>query len=63
LCDGQAVWEIGDVPPMVERAAARPSFLPLFRFDPGRWELLPTGYRPLLPGFRPADLNLLEEFF
>jgi len=48
---------------MVERAAARPSFLPLFRFNPERRELLPTGYRPLRPGFRPADLNLPEEFF
>jgi pilus assembly protein CpaF len=54
---------VTEVQPMVERAAARPSFLPLFRFDPGRGELLPTGYRPLRPGFRPADLNLPEDFF
>jgi len=60
---GQVVREIVEVQPLVERAAARPSFLPLFRFDPGRGELLPTGYRPLRPGFRPADLNLSEEFF
>jgi len=60
---GQVVREIVEVQPMVERAAARPSFLPLFRFDPERGELLPTGYRPLRPGFRPADLNLPEEYF
>ena len=60
---GQVVREIVEVQPLVERAAARPSFLPLFRFDPERGELLPTGYRPLRPGFRPADLNLPEEFF
>jgi pilus assembly protein CpaF len=60
---GQVVREIVEVQPLVERAAARPSFLPLFRFDAGRGELLPTGYRPLRPGFRPADLNLPEDFF
>jgi pilus assembly protein CpaF len=60
---GQVVREVVEVQPLVERAAARPSFLPLFRFDPGRGELLPTGYRPLRPGFRPAELNLPEEFF
>jgi pilus assembly protein CpaF len=60
---GQVVREIVEVQPMVERAAARPSFLPLFRFDAGRGELLPTGYRPLRPGFRFADLNLPEDFF
>jgi hypothetical protein len=57
------VREIVEVQPMVERAAARPSFLQLFCFNPERRELLPTGYRPLRPGFRPADLNLPEEFF
>jgi pilus assembly protein CpaF len=60
---GQAVREVVEVQPMVERAAARPSFLPLFRFDPGQAELLPTGYRPLRPGFRPDELDLPEEFF
>ena len=60
---GPVVREVVEVQPMVERAAARPSFLPLFRFNPERRELLPTGYRPLRPGFRPADLNLPEEFF
>lgn len=60
---GQVVREIVEVQPVVERAAARPSFLPLFRFDPRREELLPSGYRPLRNGFRPADLNLPEEFF
>ena len=60
---GQVVREIVEVQPMVERAASRPSFLPLFHFDPDRGVLLSTGYRPLRPGFRPADLNLPEEFF
>lgn len=60
---GQVVREIVEVQPMVERAASRPSFLPLFRFEPERGKLLPTGYRPLRPGFRPTDLNLPEEFF
>lgn len=60
---GQVLREIVEVQPLVERAAARPSFLPLFRYDEDRGELLPTGYRPLRPGFRPGDLNLPEEFF
>ncbi len=60
---GQVVREIVEVQPMVERAASRPSFLPLFHFDPERGELLPTGYRPLRPGFRAVDLNLPEEYF
>lgn len=60
---GQVVREIVEVQPTVERAAARPSFLPLFRFNPDQGELLPTGYRPLRPGFRPADLCLPEGFF
>jgi pilus assembly protein CpaF len=60
---GQVVREIVEVQPMVERAASRPSFLPLFRFDTEHGDLVPTGYNPLRPGFRPADLNLPEEFF
>ena len=46
---GQVVREMVEVQPMVEQVAARPSFLPLFRFDPGRGELLPSGYRPRNP--------------
>jgi pilus assembly protein CpaF len=60
---GQVVREIVEVQPLVERAAARPSFLPLYRFDPDLGEVKPTGYRPLRTGFRLAELNLPEEFF
>ncbi|MFZ5903206.1 MAG: ATPase, T2SS/T4P/T4SS family [Chloroflexota bacterium] len=59
---GQIVREIVEVSPIVERSAGRPSFSPLFRFEPGR-SLLPTGNRPLRPGFRASDLNLSESMF
>ena len=59
---GQVVREIVEVSPIVERTAARPSFSPLFRFDPGMG-LHPTGNRPMRPGFRASDLNLPESLF
>lgn len=59
---GQIVREIAEVSPVVERAASRPSFLPLFRYQPGK-ALLPTGNRPLRPGFRVGELNLPDGFF
>ncbi|MBI5933812.1 MAG: type II/IV secretion system ATPase subunit [Chloroflexi bacterium] len=59
---GQIVREIVEVSPIVERTAGRPSFSPLFRFEPGRG-LVPTGNRPMRPGFRASDLNLSESIF
>ncbi|GAB4577499.1 MAG: hypothetical protein Fur0022_02300 [Anaerolineales bacterium] len=59
---GQIVWEIAEISPVVERAASRPAFLPLFRYQPGKG-LLPTGNRPQRPGFRAGELNLPEEYF
>ena len=60
---GQAVREIMEVSPVVERTAGRPSFSPLFRFDTDTQTLQPTGNRPMRPGFQAADLNLPESFF
>lgn len=59
---GQIVREIAEVSPVVERAAARPALLPLFRFHPGQG-LLPTGNRPQRPGFRAGELNVPDSFF
>jgi Flp pilus assembly CpaF family ATPase len=59
---GQIVREIVEVSSIVERTAGRPSFSPLFRFEPGRG-LLPTGNRPMRPGFRAVDLNIPESVF
>ena len=60
---GQMVMEIDEVGQVVERTAGRPSFTPLFRFDPARGALLPTGNRPMRQGFRIADLHLTDEYF
>jgi type IV secretory pathway ATPase VirB11/archaellum biosynthesis ATPase len=60
--EGQVAREIVEVAPLVERAAARPSFLPLFRYTPGQG-LAATGNRPTRPGFRAAELNLPESIF
>jgi hypothetical protein len=46
----------------VERTAARPAFLPLFRYQAGRG-LGATGNRPTRPGFGARELNLPESFF
>ena len=59
---GQIVREIVEVSPIVERTAGRPSFSPLFRFESGKG-LLPTGNRPMRPGFRASELNLSESMF
>ena len=59
---GQIVREIVEVSQVVERTAGRPSFSPLFRFEPGKG-LLPTGNRPMRPGFRAVDLNVPESIF
>ena len=59
---GQVVREIVEVSPVVERAAARPAFSPLFRFDSSKG-LLPTGNRPMRPGFRAAEMGLPETLF
>jgi Flp pilus assembly CpaF family ATPase len=59
---GQIVREIVEVSPIVERTAGRPSFSPLFRFESGKG-LLPTGNRPMRPGFRASDLNISETMF
>jgi hypothetical protein len=59
---GQIVREVVEVSPIVERTAGRPSFSPLFRYEPGKG-LLPTGNRPMRPGFRASDLNIPESFF
>ena len=59
---GQIVREIVEISPIVERSAARPSFSPLFRFNPERG-LQPTGNRPMRTGFRANDLGLNEGLF
>jgi len=59
---GQVVREIVEVSPIVERAAGRPSFSPLFKFDPAKG-LVPTGNRPMRPGFRASDIDLSESIF
>ena len=60
--EGQIIKEIAEVSLVVERAAARPSFSPLFRYETDRG-LLPTGNRPMRPGFRAAELNLPDSYF
>jgi len=60
---GQMVREIVEVSPIVEKSAGRPTFSPLFRFDEQSQRLQPTGNRPMRPGFRTGELNLLEAMF
>lgn len=60
--EGQVIREIAEVSPVIERAAGRPAFTPLFRRQAGA-DLSPTGNRPIRPGFRPAELGLPESFF
>jgi type IV secretory pathway ATPase VirB11/archaellum biosynthesis ATPase len=60
---GQVVQEILEVSPIVERSAGRPSISPLFRFNPDQNRLLPTGNRPMRPGFQSPELGLPDEFF
>lgn len=60
---GQRVMEIAEVSTVVERAAARPPFNSLFKFDRNKMVLLPTGSRPMRNGFRAADLGLPDTYF
>jgi type IV secretory pathway ATPase VirB11/archaellum biosynthesis ATPase len=60
---GQVVMEIAEVSTVVERTAARPPFTTLFRFDREKQKLLPSGNRPMRPGFRAAELGLPESYF
>jgi Flp pilus assembly CpaF family ATPase len=60
--EGQIVKEIAEVSLVVERTAARPSFSPLFHYEPDQG-LVSTGNRPMRSGFRAADLNLPDAFF
>jgi Flp pilus assembly CpaF family ATPase len=60
---GQVVTEIVEVSPIVERSANRPSFSPLFKFNPEKKKLLPTGNRPMRPGFRASETGLPESYF
>ena len=60
---GQRVMEIAEVAEVVERSAGRPTLTPLFRFDPDRERLLPTGNLPMRAGFRAVEMNLPPSFF
>ena len=60
---GQIATEVVEVSPVVERAAGRPAFSSLFQFDMEKGTLLPTGNRPIRPGFRAHELNLPETMF
>jgi hypothetical protein len=60
---GQIAREIVEVSPVVEKAAGRPSFNCLFRFDPAQDRLAPTGNRPMRAGFQQRDLGLGDGFF
>lgn len=60
---GQILTEILEVSPIVERSANRPTFSPIFRFDPDKKRLLPTGNRPMRKGFQAQDLGLPESYF
>jgi Flp pilus assembly CpaF family ATPase len=60
---GQVVREVLEVSPIVERAAGRPAFLPLFKYAPSEGALLPTGHRPVRPGYRPVELGIPEGYF
>ena len=60
---GQIVQEVAEVSHIVESAASRPAFNSLFKFNPERNTLLPTGNRPLRPGFTARDLGIPETIF
>jgi type IV secretory pathway ATPase VirB11/archaellum biosynthesis ATPase len=60
---GQVVREIVEVSPIVERSANRPSFSPIFRYDVEKRKLLPTGNRPMRPGYRAMELGLPDSYF
>ena len=60
---GQKMIEIVEVSPIVERSANRPTFSPIFRFDPEKKRLLPTGNRPMRKGFQAQELGLPNSYF
>lgn len=60
---GQIIREIAEVHPVVEHAAARPSFNFLFKFDIEKNRLLATGNRPARLGFRAFELGLPDTYF
>jgi hypothetical protein len=47
----------------VERSANRPTFSPIFRFNPDKNRLVPTGNRPMRKGFQAQDLGLPDSYF
>jgi Flp pilus assembly CpaF family ATPase len=59
---GQIIREIAEVSQVVERAAARPSFSPLFRYKT-KQGLIATGNRPMRTGFQADEMNLPTHFF
>jgi Flp pilus assembly CpaF family ATPase len=60
---GQIVQEVAEVSHIVESAASRPAFNSLFRFNPEKNTQVPTGNRPLRPGFTCRDLCIPESYF
>lgn len=60
---GQIIREIAEVYPVVEQAAARPSFNFLFKFDTKKESLVPTGNKPARQGFRTFEIGIPETFF
>lgn len=60
---GQIVHEVAEVSHVVESAASRPAFNSLFRFNPDKDTQVPTGNRPLRPGFTCRDLCIPESYF
>lgn len=60
--EGQVIREIAEVSPVIERAAGKPAFTPLFERPSGQ-PLSPTGNRPARPGYRTRELGLPDSFF
>ena len=60
---GQIVREIAEVSSVVERSAKRPAITPIFRFSADANQLLPTGNRPMRPGFRAQEIGVPESYF
>jgi type IV secretory pathway ATPase VirB11/archaellum biosynthesis ATPase len=60
---GQIIKDIGEIHPVVEKAASRPTVNGLFKYDPEKDRLVPTGNKPMRPGFRAADLGLPDSYF
>lgn len=59
----QVASQILEVSRNVEPSAERPAFDPLFRYDEERDAIVPTGNRPMRPGFRANELGLPETLF